>query len=59
MFFSNKYTADPKAYRLEVSGPCLSFFVIYMRPVRTQTSMRSSHLGPATETKSDRSEFFM
>ena len=28
MFFSNKYMADPKAYRLEISGPGLRFVVI-------------------------------
>ena len=28
-----------------------------MRPVRTQTGARVSRLGPATETKRDRSEF--
>ena len=41
--FSNKYMADPKAYRLEISGPCL----------------RISPLGPATETMSDRSQFIV
>ena len=57
--FSNKYMADPKAYRLEISGPGLRFvaIVIYMRPVRTQIGMRISRLGPAPETKSDRCEF--
>ena len=54
---SNKYIADPKAYRLEISGPGLRFVVVYMRTVRTLTGMRISRLGPATETKSDRSEF--
>ena len=39
--FSNKYMADPKEYRLEISGP----------------GLRISRLDPATETKSDRSEF--
>ena len=56
---SNKYVTDPKAYRLEISGPGLRFVVIYMRTVRTQTGTRISHLGPATETKSDRSEFII
>ena len=41
--FSNKYMADPKAYRLEISGP----------------GLRISRLCPATETKSDRSEFIV
>ena len=35
----------------------LRFVVIYMRMVWTQTSARISRLLPATETKSDRSEF--
>ena len=48
---------DPKAYRLDISGPGLRFVVIYMRKVRTQTGARTSRLGPATEMKSDRSEF--
>ena len=56
---SNKYIADPKAYRLEISGPGLRFVVICMRTVRTQTGTRISRLGPATETKSDRSEFIV
>ena len=30
-----------------------------MRMARTQTGTRISHLGPATETKSDRSEFIV
>ena len=51
--------ADPKAYKLEISGPGLRFVVIYMRTVRTQTGTRISCLGPATETKSDRSEFIV
>ena len=33
---SNKNVADPKAYRLEISGPGLRFIVIYLRMVRTQ-----------------------
>ena len=49
--------ADPKSYKLEISGPGLRFVVIYMRPVRDQTGVRISRLGPATETKSHRSEF--
>ena len=53
VFLSNKYIADPKSYRLEISGPCLRFVVIYMRTVRTQTGTRISRLGPVTETKSD------
>ena len=56
---SDKYMAYPKAYRLEISGPGLRFVVIYMRPVRTQTGTRTSRLGPATETKSHRSEFML
>ena len=59
MFFSNKYMADPKAYWLEISGPGLRFVVIYTRPVRTQSGMRISRLGLATETKSDRFEFIV
>ena len=39
--FSNKYIADPKAYRLEISGP----------------GLRISRLGCWTCLKSDRSEF--
>ena len=57
--FSNKYIADPKADRLEISEPGLRFVVIYMRTVGTQTGTRISGLGPATETKSDRSEFIV
>ena len=57
--FSNKYMADRKAYRLEISGPGLRFLLIYMSLVRTQTGMRISRLGPATDTKSDRSEFIV
>ena len=53
MFLCNKYKADLKAHRLEISGPSLRFAVIYMRPVRTQSGTRISHLGLATETKSD------
>ena len=52
----NKYIADPKVDRLEISGPGLRFVVIYMRTVQTQTGTRISSLGPATETKSDQSE---
>ena len=33
---TGKCIADPKAYRLEISGPSLRFVVIYMRTVRTQ-----------------------
>ena len=53
--------ADPKAYNLEIfrPGQNLRFVFIYMRTVKTQTSMRISRLGPATETKSDRSEFIV
>ena len=51
--------ADQKAYRLEISGPGLRFVVIFMRLVRTQTGERISHLGPATEAKSDWSEFIV
>ena len=51
--------ADPKAYRLEISGPGLRFVVTYMRSVRTQTGMTISRLRPATETKSGRSEFIV
>ena len=58
-FLSNKYIADPKAYRLEISGPGLRFVVINVRTVRTQTGTRISLLGPATETMSDRSEFIV
>ena len=50
---------DRKECRLEISGPDLRFAVIYMRPVRTQTGPRISRLGPAMETKSDRSEFIV
>ena len=57
--FLNKYMADPKAYRLEISGPGLRFVVTYMRSVRTQTGLRISRLRPATETKSGRSEFIV
>ena len=35
MLFLTKFMADPKAYRLEISGPSLRFVVIYMTPVRT------------------------
>ena len=55
MFCLLKNMADPRAYRLEISGPGLRFVVIYMRTVRTQAGKRISRLGPATETKSDRS----
>ena len=51
--------ADPKAYRLEISGPGLRFVVFYMRTVRTQMGTRISGLGPATKTKSDRSKFIV
>ena len=56
---SYKYMADPKAYRLETFQPGRRFVVVYMRTVRTQTGKRISRLGPATETKSDRSEFIV
>ena len=56
---SNKCMADPKAYKLEISGPGPRFVVIYMRPVRTQTGVTISRLGPATERRSDRSEFIV
>ena len=59
MFCQINMIADSKAYRLEISGPGLRFVVIYMRTVRTQTRTRISRLGPATETKSDRSEFIV
>ena len=49
----NNYMADPKAYSLEISGPSLSFVVIYIRMVQTQTSTRVSHLGPVSQTRSD------
>lgn len=49
--------ADPKANRLEISAPGLRFVLIHMGPVRNQTGTRISRLGPATETKSDRSDF--
>ena len=39
--------------------PGLRFVVIYIRTVRTQTGTRISRLGPATKTKSDRSEFIV
>ena len=48
--FSNKYMADTKAYRLQISGPDLRFVMIYMTPVRTQTGMRISRIGPGTES---------
>ena len=35
----------------------LRFVVIYLRTVRTQTGRRISRFRPATETKSDRSDF--
>ena len=39
------------------SGPGLRFVSVYMRTVRAQTGTKITRLGPATETKSDRSEF--
>ena len=57
--FSNKYMADAKAYRLEISGPALRFVVSYVRLARTQTHMRISRLGTTTEMKSNRSEFIV
>ena len=53
---SNKYMADPKAYRLEISGPGLRFIVIHIT-VQTQTRPTVSCLSPETETKSDQSSF--
>ena len=53
------HMADPKAHRLEISGPGLRFVVIYRRPVRTKTGMRISGLVPATEMNSDRPEFIV
>ena len=44
---------------LKFVDPVVIFVVIYMRTVRTQTGTRISHLGLATETKSDRSEFIV
>ena len=38
-------------------GPGLRFVSVYMRTVRTQTGTKLTRLVPATETKSDRSEF--
>ena len=40
-------------------GTGMRFIVIYMRPIRAQTGTGVSRLGPATETKSDRSEFIV
>ena len=48
---SNKYMADPKAYKLEISAHGLRFVVIYMRLVQPQTGVRISRLSPATKTK--------
>ena len=53
------YIADPKAYKLKISGPGLKFVVTYLRTVRIHTGTRDSCLGPAAETKSDRSEFIV
>ena len=41
---SNKYIADPKAYmyKLEISGPCLRFVVIFIRTIWIQTGTRVS-----------------
>ena len=44
---------------LKFLDPVLRFVVIYMRTVRTQTGTIISRLGPATEAKSDRSEFIV
>ena len=41
------------------SGPGMTFLVIYITTLPTQTGTRISRLGPATETKSDRSEFIV
>jgi len=38
-------------------GPGLRFVSVCMRTVRTHTGTKLTRLGPATETKSDRSEF--
>ena len=54
-----KDIADPEAYRFEISGPGLRSVVIYTRTVRIQTGTTISRRGPATETKSDRSEFIV
>ena len=52
--------ADPKAnIKLEISEPSLRFVVIFMRPVRTQTGTRISHLSLAPEMKSGQSEFIV
>ena len=44
---------------LKFLDPGLRFVVIYVRTELTQTGTRISRLGPATETKSDRSEFIV
>ena len=48
---TDKYMADPKAYRLEISGPAEICRHLH------KNGTRVSRLGPATETKSDRSKF--
>ena len=45
--------------RVDVAHGGMRYVVIYMRPVRTQTGTRISRLGPATNTKSNRSEFIV
>ena len=59
MFCHINISLTPKADKLEVFGPGLRFVVIYMVTVRTQIGTRISCLGPATETKSGRSEFIV
>lgn len=46
-----------KACRLEIFVPGLKFACVYTRITRTQTGTRVTRLGPASEKKSDRSEF--
>ena len=59
MFCQINISLTQKRTGLKFSGPGLRIVVIYMRTVRTQTGTRISHLGPASETKSDRSEFIV
>ena len=44
---------------LQFLGAVRDLLSFYMRMAQTQTGMRISRLGPATKTKSDRSEFIV